>query len=223
MEHERNSQPPKQLEKLANVASAVRQGLNDLREMSLHHQFAGQALESLHRLARTWGIGPSASDDVPFPSHTPGTGTYTISLDFDGPKLREEDFTCADSGAVVPEDSSTLADLVPKIPAAPDPLISAAPETARDAKPVIIQASRQTMPDCPIRFSPAQYDYDEISAQSRVQTSVFRNSVWNTAHYSNSLFSPEEWRPEDEISPRHHRGAKEVQGAGMLFSAYLKC
>jgi ubiquitin thioesterase protein OTUB1 len=52
--------------------------------------------------------------------------------------------------------------------------------------------------DCQIRFSNAQYDYDEISDQFKVQTSTFKNSVYNTAHYRNPNFHPEECRPDGE-------------------------
>lgn len=56
--------------------------------------------------------------------------------------------------------------------------------------------------DCQIRFSNAQFDYDGISDQFQVQTSTFKNSVYNTAHYRNPNFQPEECHPDGEVSER---------------------
>jgi hypothetical protein len=93
MDHERTSTASKPPEEPASVVFAVRQGQNNLKEMSLHHQFAGQALESLHCLAKTWGFEPGAPDDgAPLQVRAHGTGSYTISLDFDAPNVRGEDF-----------------------------------------------------------------------------------------------------------------------------------
>ena len=67
--------------------------------------------------------------------------------------------------------------------------------------------------DCRIRFSNAQYDYDEISNQFKVQTSTFRNSVYNTAHYRNPNFHPEECHPDGEpFERRSSTGDKKRQG-----------
>lgn len=56
--------------------------------------------------------------------------------------------------------------------------------------------------DCQIRFSNAQFDYDGIPDQFQVQTSTFKNSVYNTAHYRNPNFQPEECHPDGEVSER---------------------
>ena len=182
-----------------------------MKEMSLHNQFAGQALESLNCLAKTWGIGPSVSDDVmPSASHAHSTRSFTISLDFGPPNLREEDFIRANSSAVAPEEPATVANLVPIIPAAP--------ETAMDtinnsgvAKPVLhTQAPGGNIAECHIRFNPVQYDYNETTFPSRVRTDISRSSYWKSTHYNNLSFSPEEWRPERELTLGHRRKRKKV-------------
>ena len=58
-------------------------------------------------------------------------------------------------------------------------------------------------PECTIRFSSVQYDYDGgksgyTEPTFHVQTNTFKNSVWNRAHFGNPDFHPEEWNPEDE-------------------------
>ncbi|KAI6781864.1 Ubiquitin thioesterase otubain-like protein [Emericellopsis cladophorae] len=59
-----------------------------------------------------------------------------------------------------------------------------------------------TAPECTIRFSALQYQYDGGNSGPvepfQVTTSTFKNSVWNRAHFGNPDFHPEEWSPEDE-------------------------
>lgn len=62
--------------------------------------------------------------------------------------------------------------------------------------------------DCQIRFSNAQYEYDGMSDQFQVQTSTFKNSVYNTAHYRNPNFQPEECHPDEESTERRMSGKK---------------
>jgi ubiquitin thioesterase protein OTUB1 len=62
--------------------------------------------------------------------------------------------------------------------------------------------------DCQIRFSNAQYDYDGIPDQFQVQTSTFKNSVYNTAHYRNPNFQPEECRPDGDLSEKRSSAKK---------------
>lgn len=64
---------------------------------------------------------------------------------------------------------------------------------------VSIPLATTAAPDYHIRFSAVQRDYDEIPGQFQVQTSAFKNSVWNTAHYGNPKFHPEEWEPNEEF------------------------
>ncbi|KOS16607.1 Ubiquitin thioesterase OTUB1 [Escovopsis weberi] len=61
----------------------------------------------------------------------------------------------------------------------------------------------------PIRFSPVQYIFNDKANDDakgsfseptfNVQTSTFKNSIWNRAHYGNPDFHPEEWIPEDDL------------------------
>ena len=57
-------------------------------------------------------------------------------------------------------------------------------------------------PECTIRFSQVQLDYNEGNMAHpepfQVTTNTFKNSVWNRAHFGNPDFHPEEWSPEDE-------------------------
>lgn len=80
----------------AHVAQAIKQGVEDLKEMTPCHHFAEQALNILRYLAQKWDIdvdmgneGFSADD---FAGRVkPSTG----SLNFFAPNVREEDFVCA--------------------------------------------------------------------------------------------------------------------------------
>ncbi|KAK3670729.1 hypothetical protein LTR78_009421 [Recurvomyces mirabilis] len=51
-------------------------------------------------------------------------------------------------------------------------------------------------------FRPSAWQFEEGLAQAAsqrpFQTSIFKNSPWNTAHFRNPDFQPEEWRPDDE-------------------------
>lgn len=58
-------------------------------------------------------------------------------------------------------------------------------------------------PECSIRFSPMQLEYDGSHGgypepTFQVKTNTFKNSVWNRAHFGNPDFHPEEWSPDGE-------------------------
>jgi ubiquitin thioesterase protein OTUB1 len=58
-------------------------------------------------------------------------------------------------------------------------------------------------PECSIRFSPMQLEYDGSQGgypepTFQVKTNTFKNSVWNRAHFGNPDFHPEEWSPDGE-------------------------
>ncbi|KAL2758317.1 hypothetical protein ACRALDRAFT_1061517 [Sodiomyces alcalophilus JCM 7366] len=78
------------------VAKAIRQGVDDLKEMSPCHYFAEQALNILRYLARSWNIDVDMGDEPSPPDkHKGKAGLYTSSLNFFAPNVREEDFLCA--------------------------------------------------------------------------------------------------------------------------------
>lgn len=103
--------------------------------------------------------------------------------------------------------------LLASLPSAPGASSSlAAPETANPSSAPWIRpaqggaATPPPEPECNIRFTTQQYDYDEDSKHSgdgprrpfHVTTNTFKNSVWNRAHFGNPEFRPEQWCPEDE-------------------------
>lgn len=68
---------------------------------------------------------------------------------------------------------------------------------------VMSGTSLASAPECTIRFSPMQLEYDGSKNNYpeptfQVTTNTFKNSVWNRAHFGNPDFHPEEWSPEDE-------------------------
>ncbi|KAL7906523.1 peptidase C65 Otubain domain-containing protein [Trichoderma velutinum] len=66
-----------------------------------------------------------------------------------------------------------------------------------------------------IRFSPVQLEYEESNRSSirepafqTTQSTTFKNSVWNRAHYGNPDFHPEEYVPDEEHWERRGGRAK---------------
>ncbi|EHK17338.1 uncharacterized protein TRIVIDRAFT_161914, partial [Trichoderma virens Gv29-8] len=66
-----------------------------------------------------------------------------------------------------------------------------------------------------IRFSPVQLEYEESNrsgirepAFQTTQSTTFKNSVWNRAHYGNPDFHPEEYVPDEDHWERRHGRAK---------------
>lgn len=67
--------------------------------------------------------------------------------------------------------------------------------------PLMRAMAQSSGPNCTIRFSPLQLQYDGSGfpdSAFHVTTNTFKNSVWNRAHFGNPDFHPEEWSPEDE-------------------------
>ncbi|KAM0325029.1 hypothetical protein ACHAQA_007565 [Verticillium albo-atrum] len=80
----------------AHVAQAVKQGVEDLKEMSPCHHFAEQALNILRYLAHKWKIEVDmGGEDVPLEEYARCARPFTSSLNFFAPNVREEDFVCA--------------------------------------------------------------------------------------------------------------------------------
>lgn len=77
----------------------------------------------------------------------------------------------------------------------PNPSLSPQPPPGVGAQPGMT-------PECTIRFSRVQLEYNEGKMGHpepfQVTTNTFKNSVWNRAHFGNPDFHPEEWSPEDE-------------------------
>ncbi|KAF3354671.1 hypothetical protein VD0004_g7370 [Verticillium dahliae] len=79
----------------SHVAQAIKQGVEDLKEMSPCHHFAEQALNILRYLAHKWNIEVDmGSDDVPLEEYARSARPFTSSLNFFAPNVREEDFVC---------------------------------------------------------------------------------------------------------------------------------
>ncbi|KAM0276517.1 hypothetical protein ACHAQH_006666 [Verticillium albo-atrum] len=79
-----------------HVAHAIKQGIEDLKEMSPCHQFAEQALNILRYLAHKWNIDVDmGGDEVPLEDYARSARPFTSSLNFFAPNVREEDFVCA--------------------------------------------------------------------------------------------------------------------------------
>lgn len=92
------------------------------------------------------------------------------------------------------------------------PMTPGSSSTAAGTTSTIQQGSAPgTTADCQIRFSNAQYAYDGIPEQFQVQTSTFKNSVYNTAHFRNPNFQPEECHPDGEASERRQSAKKKRQ------------
>ncbi|KAF2643314.1 cysteine proteinase [Massarina eburnea CBS 473.64] len=51
-------------------------------------------------------------------------------------------------------------------------------------------------------FRPSMYELEQINVPS-FQTSIFKNSQYNTAHYMNPDFQPEAWSPDTEYGAGH--------------------
>jgi ubiquitin thioesterase protein OTUB1 len=72
-----------------------------------------------------------------------------------------------------------------------------APHAMNHAVPVELSSPVTTSSN----FRPSQYNYNvpaEWHEPVVCQTSTFKNSHFNTAHYLNPDFQPEEWTPESE-------------------------
>jgi len=50
--------------------------------------------------------------------------------------------------------------------------------------------------------------WNQGAPQHNVQSSVFKNSHYNPAHYSNPEFEPEQWTPTDYVAPDRTRSPK---------------
>ncbi|ROT41610.1 putative nitrate assimilation regulatory protein nirA [Sodiomyces alkalinus F11] len=89
-------QPPGETQTVdPRVAKAIKQGVEDLKEMSPCHYFAEQALNILRYLAHAWNIDVDMGDDpMPPEEYTDKVRFYTSSLNFFTPNVREEDFVC---------------------------------------------------------------------------------------------------------------------------------
>lgn len=77
----------------SRVAKAIKQGVEDLEEMSPCHHFAEQALNILRYLARAWNIDVDMGDETRQPEEYRGKARfYSSSLNFFAPNVREKDF-----------------------------------------------------------------------------------------------------------------------------------
>ncbi|KAL6870193.1 hypothetical protein ACO1O0_001531 [Amphichorda felina] len=85
----------------------------------------------------------------------------------------------------------------------PNPPLSPHASMAPRQPAMVPGAALAQSPECSIRFSPMQLEYDGSKGSYpeptfQVKTNTFKNSVWNRAHFGNPDFHPEEWSPEDE-------------------------
>ena len=79
-----------------HVARSIKQGVEDLKEMTPCHHFAEQALNILRYLAQKWNIDVDmGNEDYSGEDHARNGRPYTSSLNFFAPNIREEDFVCA--------------------------------------------------------------------------------------------------------------------------------
>ncbi|KAK0392930.1 hypothetical protein NLU13_2424 [Sarocladium strictum] len=138
---------------------------------------------------------PSATDPLP-DNFTPQQSSW-------GPRY-DEGMSVA-SSSMVPS-SVTGISTNPSTPMTPASSIVAPPVAT--IVPSATQPASGNNADCQIRFSNAQYDYDGISDQLQVQTSTFKNSVYNTAHFRNPNFQPEECHPDGDPSDKRFSGKK---------------
>ncbi|KAM0609252.1 hypothetical protein ACHAP1_002345 [Verticillium nonalfalfae] len=96
----------------SHVAQAIKQGVEDLKEMSPCHHFAEQALNILRYLAHKWNIEVDmGSDNVPLEEYARSARPFTSSLNFFAPNVREEDFVCewgTGAGDGVPREMSSV-------------------------------------------------------------------------------------------------------------------
>jgi ubiquitin thioesterase protein OTUB1 len=161
-------------------------------------------------LAMIPGFGPGGAGISGLAS--PATST-TLSDPFSSvqqpPNLWGPQF-CSPMGApspqAAPQQAQAVSPAAPPNPPAPTPM---SPHTTRSNSTPMSQAhvmsgtSLASAPECTIRFSPMQLEYDGSKNHYpeptfQVTTNTFKNSVWNRAHFGNPDFHPEEWSPEDE-------------------------
>jgi ubiquitin thioesterase protein OTUB1 len=100
----------------------------------------------------------------------------------------------------------------------PLPLVKIEPGLGPAPSDILRAISRASGPDCTIRFSPMQLQYDGYDPTGsnvnypdpnfQVTTTTFKNSVWNRAHYGNPDFHPEEWSPDDDNAEGRAAGRK---------------
>ncbi|OPB41271.1 hypothetical protein A0O28_0079890 [Trichoderma guizhouense] len=71
-----------------------------------------------------------------------------------------------------------------------------------------------------IRFSPVQLEYEESNRSGirepvfqTTQSTTFKNSVWNRAHYGNPDFHPEEYVPDEEHWERRGSGRAKAKSS----------
>lgn len=94
----------------SSVAKSIKQGIEDLKEMSPCHQFAEQALNIMRYLAHQWNIDVDMGDVMVSPEeHAQRVRPFTDSVNFFAPNVREEDFVCA-WGSGVPLNVSSAAE-----------------------------------------------------------------------------------------------------------------
>lgn len=78
-----------------HVAESLKQGVEDLKEMSPCHHFAEQALNILRYLAHKWNIDVDMGENrLPPEQYEKSVRPFTSSLNFFAPNVREEDFVC---------------------------------------------------------------------------------------------------------------------------------
>ena len=119
-----------------------------------------------------------------------------------------------------PQPSTPQPPVVAAGPAPNPPLSPHASIGPRQPPPMMPGAPLAPSPECSIRFSPMQLEYDGgksnyLEPPFQVRTNTFKNSVWNRAHFGNPDFHPEEWCPEDEsadgrMGSRRRGSRKEV-------------
>ena len=132
----------------------------------------------------------------------PGLTTTTTSMS-PAPSPMTDSFPQSQQSSWVPEYSDNIAGAGYPVPthniAAPS-----TPLTPGTPVPAVGTYPGMTPPDqgngYAFRFSSHHVEYrkNNMSDQFQVQTSMFKNSVFNKAHYGNPEFHPEEWSPIDE-------------------------
>lgn len=75
-----------------HVAQAIKQGVEDLKDMAPCHHFAEQAINVLQYMALKWNIDVDMSNGLTSPEYARMVRPYTTSLNFFAPSIREEDF-----------------------------------------------------------------------------------------------------------------------------------
>ncbi|KAF2757311.1 cysteine proteinase [Pseudovirgaria hyperparasitica] len=171
-------------------------------------------------------VGLMSRHDQFIPRHQGGPDVLTLLPGMSGPSYMQGgcwgqnvDFTPSPVSAIP---GSYMQPLPSYNAPPPTPSTPSVPHAQDYALPPISAAGLQSSMELPLRgnmsnggpFRPSMYTFDGMFGgmpppTSTCQTSIFRNSHFNTAHYLNPEFEPEQWDPSQEYATTNSHRVKQ--------------